>query len=267
MDESAVENFWCEVVALAEGTKKSAEPVSKMTSGRMTSVSLRFVPIRQTAWHVTLTKGLSRRANPDRAVIRRILATGEVVCQADLAARGALDHLVPLPVRCSALTAVALRREALPFEALCAHEDVGLPLGQSRVDVIRLEVDVGLGVLVAGAFEVVHEEAVCVVYVVVSELADCNARGWKKNYVLEVDDSVSVAEVGHPLRMLYPLVAVIAGVYGGDCSAQRGEYGEEGGGREEHGRRRASDERRFMQAASVCVGGDEEIQGTEQASR
>lgn len=33
VDESAVENFWCEVVALAEGTKKSAEPVSKMTSG------------------------------------------------------------------------------------------------------------------------------------------------------------------------------------------------------------------------------------------
>jgi hypothetical protein len=35
--------------------------------------------------------------------------------------RGALDHLVPLAVRRRALAAVALRREALPFEALCAH--------------------------------------------------------------------------------------------------------------------------------------------------
>lgn len=34
VDDWVVENFWCEVVALVEGTKKSAEPVSKMTSGQ-----------------------------------------------------------------------------------------------------------------------------------------------------------------------------------------------------------------------------------------
>ena len=67
--------------------------------------------------------------------------------------------------------------------------------------------------------------------------------------------------------MLYPLVAVIACLDGRDCSAQRDEYGEEGGGREEHDRRRTSDERRLMQAASVYVGEDGEIQGTEQADR
>lgn len=215
-----------------------------------------------------LTESLSRRADPDRTVVRRILTAGEVVRQADLATRGALDHLVPLAVSRRTLAAVALRSEALPFEALCAHEDVGLPLAQSRVDVVRLEVGVGLGVLVAGALEVVHEEAVCVVDGVVSGLAHCPRE---RAHVLGIDDSVLVAEVGHPLGMLYPLVAVIACVDGRDCSAQRDEYGEERGGREEHDRRRTSDEetraRRALRAASMHVGGKGEIQGTEQADR
>lgn len=79
VDDCDVENFLCDVVALAEGTKRSADPVSKMTSVRTSDCQ---IPLRAPRHAVGLTEGLRWAADADRSVVCRVLAAGEVVRQA-----------------------------------------------------------------------------------------------------------------------------------------------------------------------------------------